>query len=359
MKEKNGWLAPESMPKSWSLANVTITGIVETDMYAWVVGKEGLLGYTKDYKNFTDVKTGTKEDFWCCLYDWVSRDIVIGATTGIYRVNVNAKSIWKYATGIDVKDMVLKKKAFETYELYVGGYEGGFYRVDDNKLVELLSPKQAPAVRSICANPEDPHDPIYVGLKSGAVWCWVDGKVTEANAFGVPGNGVMLTNGTDVLAAHRDIKYNGSKIFTVPPDAKGKTANASCGYWNGDKIKLYGEDALEIEVDCETMKAEVIRKYEKGLILSVLQSGTMEISVGSGIKDGNGIISPIVYRETGSVPPPPPPPPPNQKPVEVDLAKLAEFSNGLANAMANLGKATSDMNLKITEFYNWVKEVTK
>lgn len=354
MKE-NKWHAPESMPKSWSLANVTITGIVETDMYAWVVGKEGLLWYTKDYKNFTDVKTGTKEDFWCCLYDWVSRDIVIGATTGIYRINVNTKSMWKYATGIDVKDMVLKKKAFETYELYAGGYEGGFYRVDGNKLVELISPKQSPAVRSICTDPEDPHKPIYVGLKNGGVWAWCEDweKPAQFNNFGVPGNGVTLTNGTDILAAHRDIKYNGSKIFTVPPDAKGKTANACCGYWNGDKIKLYGEDALEIEVDCETMTAEVVRSYEKGLFLSVLQSGKIEIAVGSGIKDDRGILSPIVYRETESAPTPKP------KPGEIDPAKLKEFSNSLANVMANLGKATSDMNLKITEFYNWVKEVTK
>lgn len=355
MKE-NKWCAPESMPKSWSLPNVTITGIVETEMYAWVVGKEGILGYTKDYKNYTDVKAGTKEDFWCCTYDERTGLLLIGATTGVYLFNTMTKGgFQKTVSGIDVKDMVLKKDAGGISRLYVGGYEGGFYRVDDNKLVELISPKQAPAVRSICTDPEDPHEPIYVGLKSGAVWAWCEDweKSAQFNSFGVPGNGVMLTNGTDILAAHRYIKYNGSKIFTVPPDAKGKTANACCGYWNGDKIKLYGEDALEIEVDCETMTAEVIRSYEKGLFLSVLQSGKIEIAVGSGIKDGNGVISPIVYRETESAPTPKP------KPGEIDPAKLKEFSNGLANAMADLGKSVSNMNSKITEFHNWVKEVTK
>lgn len=355
MKE-NKWRAPESMPKSWSLPNVTITGIVKTETYAWEVGKEGLLGYTKDYKNYTDVKTGTKEDFWCCTYDERTGLLLIGATTGVYLFNTRTKGgFQKIVSGVDAKDMVLKKDAGGISRLYFGGYEGGFYRVDDNKLVELLSPKQAPAVRSICTDPEDPHGPIYVGLKSGAVWAWCEDweKPAQFNSFGVPGNGVMLTNGTDVLAAHREIRYNGSKLFTVPANEKGLTANACCGYWNGDRVMLFGEDALEIEVDCETLTAEVVRSYEKGLFLSVLQSGKIEIAVGSGIKDGNGVISPIAYRETESAPTPKP------KPGEIDPAKLKEFSNSLANAMADLGKFVSNMNSKITEFHEWVKEVTK
>lgn len=357
MKE-NKWKAPV-LPKSWALQNATITGIAETETYAWGVGKEGKLGYTKDCLSFTDITTGTREDFWCCTYDERTGLLLIGATTGVYYFDAKNKTgLRKFTDGIDVKDMLLKKDAAGVGWLYFVGYEGGLYRTNDNfqKPTELISPKQAPAARSICTNLEDPHNPIYIGLKSGAVWAWCDDweKPARFDSFGVPGNGVMLTNGTDILAAHRDIKYNGSKIFTVPPNEKGKTANVCCGYWNGDRVMLFGEDALEIEVDCETLTAEVIRSYEKGLFLSVLQSGKMEIAVGSGIKDGNGVISPIVYRETEA-----PAPKPNPKPGEVDLVKLAEFSNGLANATADLGKAVSNMNLKITQFYDWVKEASK
>lgn len=302
-KTKKGWHAPNSMPASWTGENFTLTGVCEFSGTLYCCGKGGVLGKSVDGENWTEIITGTKVDFWQIVPG--TNCMWIAATDGLWRYTPGKKpdNLW---SGTDIKDIAVDwfDQIFD--HVYCGGYEGGLFFFDGSPKT-LLNNDQAPAVRSVCIK----RNVVLVGSKNGFVnqWDISDGK--RLGAFnGVEGNGVILSNGDDGLYAHRDVMYAGKKFYTVPPNKEKKTPNVSCGKWIEDRVELLGEDGMHLTVDLENMKVIENSLYTKGLFLACETFKGKLVGVGSGIKDDNDMLSPIILIDVDDIPVPPTPLPP-------------------------------------------------